>query len=97
MAITKQHGSGPFASPHETLSAGGPCAVRSLSQDRQGHITLEDGPGGELFIADGALRSNVTLALGVPVNCNACLTEGVSTGDGDWDSETIQAYGTDQV
>lgn len=92
MAVTQQHGSRPFASPHERLSAGGAGAVCSLRQDRHGHISLEDGPGGELLVADWAPRSDIGLALGVPVNGDAPLTEGVTAGDGDGDPETLQAY-----
>lgn len=97
MAITQQHGSCPFTSPHEQLSTGWAGVVCGLSQDRQGHITLEDGPGVKLLTADGALRSNIRLAPGVPVGANARLTEGVTAGDGDRDSETLQAYDTGQV
>lgn len=91
MSITQQHGSGPFTSPHERLSAGGAGAVSSLSQDGQRHVSLEDGSGGKLFVADGALRADVRLALGVPVNGDAVFTEGVTAGDGDRDAETFQA------
>lgn len=94
MPIAQQHGSCPFTSPHEGLSTGGTAAVCSLSQDRQGHVTLEDGPGVKLLTADGALGSDVRLALDVPVGADACLTEGVATGDGHRDSETLQAYST---
>lgn len=94
MTITQQHCSGPFTSPHERLSAGGAGAVCSLSEDRQGHVSLEDGPGGELLVADGAMRADVRLALGVPVNGDAVFTEGVTAGDGDRDAETLQAYDT---
>lgn len=97
MAIAQQHGSCHFTSPHERLSTGGAGAVCGLSQDRQGHITLEDGPGVKLLTADGALRSDIRLAAGVPVGTNACLAEGVTAGDGDRDSETLQAYDTGQV
>lgn len=97
MAVTQQHGSGAFASPHERLSTGGASAVCSLSQDRQGHVALEDGPGGELLAADGALRSEIRLALGVPAHGDALLTEGVTAGDGYRDSETLQAYDAGQV
>lgn len=97
MPITQLHGSGPFTSPHVQLSAGVAAAVRSLSQDWQGHITLEDGPGGKLLIADRALRSDITPALGVPMHGDARLTEGVTAGDGYRDSETLQAYDAGQV
>lgn len=97
MAITQQHGSCPFASPHERLSTGGAGAVCSLGQDRQGHITLENGPGLKLLFAEWAMRSDVRLALGVPVSGDAFLTEGVTAGDGYRDPETLQAYGADQV
>ena len=97
MAITQQHGSRPFACPHERLSAGRATVVCSLSQDRQGHVTLEDGPGVKLLVADGALGSDVSFALGVPVAGDALLTEGVTAGDGHRDPETLQTYGAVQV
>lgn len=97
MAITQQHGPRPFASPHERLSTGAAGAVCSLSQERQGHITLENGPGGKLLAADGALRSDIRLDLGVPVSGDARVAEGVAAGDGYRYSETVQAYDAGQV
>lgn len=96
VAITQQHDSPSIASTHELLSTG-VAAVCGLSQDWQGHITLEDGPGVKLLIADGALGSNIRLALGVPVLGDAGLTEGVTTGDGYRDLKTVQAYDAGQV
>lgn len=94
MAIAQQHGSLPFASPHQRLSTGGVGAVCSFSQDRQGDITLEVGPAVKLRAADGALRSVTRLALAVPVGADARLTERVTTGDGYRDSEPLQTDDT---
>ena len=92
MSIAQQHGSGPVASPYQRLSAGQVAAVCGLSQHRQGHVTFENGPGGELLFADGALRADIRLAPGVPVLGDAVFTEGVTTGDGDRVFEAVQAY-----
>lgn len=93
MEFTK-HGS--FLRP--MVFAGLPgVAVRSFSQERQGHITLDRGPGGKLLIADGTVRSNVRLAFRVPVGSDALVTERVPARDGNRDAKTVETYGTDQV
>lgn len=97
MALAQQHGSGPFAPPQQGLPAGGACTVCSLCQDREGHVTPQNGSGCKLLIADGAPRANVVLALGVPVLGDALLTEGVAAGDGHRVPETLQAYGAVQI
>lgn len=97
MALTQQHGSRPFASPHVRLSERGSGAVCSLSQERHGHITLEDGPGGKLLIADGAVRSDIRLYIAVPELGDAGLAEAVTAGEGYRDFEAVQAYDAGQV
>lgn len=97
MPIAQHHSPRSLASPHHRLSAGGSCAVCRLGQDRQGHVTLQNRPGGELLVAHGALRADVSLALSVPVDGDAVLAESVATGNGDRDSETLQANDTSQV
>lgn len=97
MAVTQEHSSPSFTSPHERLPTGRAGGVCGLCQNWQRDVAFKDGPAVELFLTDGALRSDISLALGVPVKGDALLTEGVSTGKGYRDPETLHTYGTDQV